>query len=120
MSPPPAAPVLSDPPMTVREQILAGLCDPPKQYRKAIDYNLDPPEMPWQIVRCRECNDEMYTRNPQKRDVCEECMWSLTQQLAEVDRARVLRNTDRLLNPFKSGDIMRELGGSLPSGKPRG
>jgi hypothetical protein len=43
-----------------------GLSDPPSHYRKAIDWQLDSPDLPWQIVRCRECNDDMYTRNPAK------------------------------------------------------
>jgi hypothetical protein len=94
--------------------------DPPWNYRKAADFNLDPPTMPWQIVRCRECNMDMYTRNPAKRDVCEDCLWTLMQQVAEVEKTRVLRATDRMVNPFRSGDVFQELGGSLPSVKRRG
>jgi hypothetical protein len=95
-----------------------GLSDLPSHYRKAMDWQLD--EGPWQNVRCRECNMPMYTRNPAKRDVCEDCMWIIMDKLQEFNRAQIKRSENRLVDPFRSNDPFRELGGSLPSVKPRG
>lgn len=96
----------------------APLADPPSHYRKAIDWQLDSPDLPWQIVRCRECNGDMYSRNPEKRDVCEECMWLMADKLQDLAKHQVKQLENRVVNPFRSGgDIFRELSGSLPSVK---
>lgn len=101
------------PSLPIRDQILLGLMEPPPHYRKAADYQLG--KGPWEIIRCRECGQDTYSKDPRKHDVCENCLWTLMHQLADVEQARIVRNTDRVLNPFRSINPFNELGGSLPS-----
>ena len=66
----------------------------------AMDWQLDPPHLPWQVVPCRECRDPMCSRNVEKRDTCETCVWQLMDKIRDFEQARIRHATDRLINPF--------------------
>ena len=80
----------------------------------AEDWRRDSATLPWQVVRCCQCQDLMATRDPKKHDCCESCGYRIRQDFFERRQADIRRATDRLVNPFASGDVMHELSGSLP------
>jgi hypothetical protein len=81
----------------------------------AEDWQLDSADLPWQLIRCHGCNDLIATRNPEKRDTCESCCYRIRDEFYEARRSQIRQAGDRLVNPFRSGDELHELGGSLPS-----
>jgi hypothetical protein len=80
----------------------------------AEDWRRDSAELPWQVVRCCQCQDLMATRDPKLHDCCESCGYRIRQDFYERRQADIRRATDKLINPFASRDIFAE-GASLPS-----
>lgn len=70
---------------------------------KCEDWQQEPPERPWQTVRCRECNTQMWTRMPEFHDICEMCGYNIRQQIHDIEQQHIQGRGDRLLNPFDGG-----------------
>lgn len=89
---------------------------PPLDARKAEDWQAEPNELPWQQVRCRECNTFMWVRQPERHDLCEECGWTLREQIQQMYGEQRAQLADRFVNPFMGNDIWGQ-SGSLPTEK---
>src|SRR5262245_24985400 len=51
-------------------------------------------------VRCTNCNDPMWTRNPTKEDLCEECAYFLRQEVGLAEMRRMTTESSKPWNPF--------------------
>lgn len=92
------------------------LWQPAHDDRKAEDWQSEPKDLPWQHVRCRECNTPMYVRQPHLHDLCEECGWMLREQIQQMHKQQRVQATNRFVNPFMGSDMWGQTG-SLPSEK---
>jgi len=73
---------------------------PPWYARKAEDFNIEDPALPWQQFRCRNCNGETWGRMPEKHDLCEDCGYLLRMEMAEMEVGQIRQRSTRILNPF--------------------
>lgn len=88
----------------------------PESSRKAEDWELEPPDALWQQPRCRNCGQPMWTRQPEKHDICEECGYLMRDQQQTYERQQRQHHADRIVNPFDGGPFAG-LTGSLPTPK---
>ena len=86
---------------------------PTADHRRAEDWNNEPTELPWQQPRCRNCNNFMWTRQPERHDICEECGYILRDQMQMNETVKTRQRTDVILNPFAGGPFSGQTG-SLP------
>ena len=95
-------PLESETPVGPQVLVEVSLFTPLPDSRKAEDWQREDASLPWQRPRCRECNYPMYTREPQKHDLCEECGYLIRDQMQQLGNQQMAQRSTQFVNPFSN------------------
>jgi hypothetical protein len=70
-----------------------------RKYRLAEERSGTDLRAPWTQVRCLECREPTWTRDPQS-DICEECGWLLRERMLEEESKVMGTRSVRIIDPF--------------------